>query len=94
MSEYIAIESTPGADPHQVILTTNITLTTASQASESYQSPEEMEEGSPLAQSLSYIEGIRELHISGQTMTSRRDPDVDWHIIIADISAAVRDFFL
>ena len=94
MSEYIEIESVPGADPHQMLLTTNINLTAASHAAEMYQSPEEMEEGSPLAQSLSYIEGIHELHISGQTMTIRRDPDVDWHIIIADVSAAVRDFFL
>lgn len=94
MSEYIEIEALPGADPDEIILTTNIKLTSASHMSETYRSPAEMEEGSPLAQALSYIEGIRQLHISAQTMTIRRDPQVDWHIVIADVSAAVRDFFL
>lgn len=75
-------------------LTTNVRLSSPSQPSETYTSAEEMEEGSPLAQTLAYVEGIRELHISGQTMIVTRDPDVDWHVIIADISAAVRDFFL
>lgn len=94
MSEYIEIEALPGHDPQQVILTTNVNLAPSSQAPEIYTSPQEMEEGSPLAQTLSYIEGIEELHISGQTMTVTRDPGVEWHVIIADISAAVRDFFL
>lgn len=94
MSEYIEIEALPGEDPHQVTLTTNVKLTLSAQAPEIYTSPQEMEEGSPLAQTLSYIEGIREVHISGQTMTVTRDPHVEWHVIIADISAAVRDFFL
>lgn len=94
MSEYIEIESLTGPDPDQVTLTTNVNLTPASQAPERYTTPEEMEEGSPLAQTLSYIEGIRELQISGQTVTVTRDPGAEWHVIIADISAAVRDFFL
>lgn len=94
MSEYIEIESHPGDSPDEVILTTNINLGDAPGRPERYASPAAMEEGSPLAQTLAFVEGIRQLHISGQTMTVTRNPDVDWHIIIADISAAVRDFFL
>ncbi len=94
MSEYIEIEPQPGETPDHMILETNLKLTAPGQAPELYMSPAEMEEGSPLAQSLAYVAGLRECRISGNLITVVRDPQVDWHIIIADISAAVRDFFL
>ena len=94
MSEYIEIDPQPTSDPHKMILHTNLNLTPQTQTPETYTSTTAMEEGSPLAQTLAYVEGIRCLHVEGQTLTVVRDPDVDWHVIIADISAAVRDFFL
>lgn len=94
MSEYIEIEAEATEDPRRMQLWTNVSLTGEAQGQEVYDSPAEMEEGSPLAQTLAYIEGIRRLHIEGRTMTIERDEDVAWHVIIADISAAVRDFFL
>jgi hypothetical protein len=53
-----------------------------------------MEEGSPLAQTLAYVEGIDELTIDEETMIIVRRPDMPWHVIIADVSAAVKEFFL
>ncbi|HZD11485.1 MAG TPA: NifU N-terminal domain-containing protein [Candidatus Binatia bacterium] len=96
MSEYVEIEVEPVADADEVIVNTNVTLVSgnAEQGVESYQSPAQMEEGSPLAQTLAQVDGIRALRISGQTMTVTREPGADWHVIVADLSAAVRDFFL
>ncbi len=61
---------------------------------EVYHSSEELEEGSPVAQAMAVIEGIRFLQIKGSDMLVRRDPDTPWHFIISDISAALKDFFL
>lgn len=94
MSEYIEVEAEATDDPHRMRLQTNLSLASEMQGVERYHSPAEMEEGSPLAQALAYVEGIRQLHIEGQTMTIVRNPEVPWHIIIGDVSAAVRDFFL
>lgn len=94
MSEYIEIETEPGSNPDEIILITNINLTNPPDASEQYASAAAMEEGSPLAQTLAFVEGIHKCQIAGNRMTVTRDPFVDWHIIIADVSAAVRDFFL
>lgn len=92
MSEYIEIETEPTADPDQLRIVTNLTLAEAE--TEEYHIPQAMEEGSPLAQSLSFVEGVRRLRIEGQELLVSRDPDVPWHLIVADISAAIRDFFL
>lgn len=94
MSEYIEIEVEATDDPQRMQLWTNVSLTGEAQGQEVYDSQADMEEGSPLAQMLATIEGIRRLRIEGQSMIIERDEDVAWHVIIADISAAVRDFFL
>lgn len=94
MSEYIEIEAEATDDPHVIEFYTNVDLTTVDQTVEYYGSRAEMEEGSPLAQTLAYVEGIRELQLAGQTIFVTREPDVDWHIVVADVTAAVRDFFL
>jgi hypothetical protein len=94
MSEYIEIETEITDDPQSVRLLTNLSLSDEPQGVERYASSAEMEEGSPLAQTLAYVEGIRRLEIEGQTMTIVRDPIVPWHVIIADVSAALREFFL
>lgn len=94
MSEYIEIETEATEDPRCMYLVTNVKLVDARQHIEHYRSTVEMEEGSPLAQTLAYIEGIDELTIDERTMTIVRHPDTPWHVIIADVSAAVKEFFL
>ncbi len=92
MSEYIEIETEFGDDGRSLFVTTNLSLTDGT--IENYASLEEMAEGSPLAQALSVIDGIEHLTINGRTMTLIRDPEAPWHHLVADISAALKDFFL
>jgi hypothetical protein len=94
MSEYIEIDAEATEDPHCMRLVTNVKLASARQLIEHYRSTIEMEEGSPLAQTLAYVEGIDELTIDEETMIIVRRPDMPWHVIIADVSAAVKEFFL
>ena len=53
-----------------------------------------MEEGSPVAQALSVIEGIKALRIEDQDLHITRDPDAEWYSIVADVTAVLKDFFL
>lgn len=92
MSEYIEIEHEPGDDPDIMYIYTNVSLT--ENAPEQYDSVAAMEEGSPVAQAIAYVEGIRRLHLEGNELTVTREPEVPWHIIVAEISAAIKDFFL
>lgn len=92
MSEYIEIETELSDDNSQLNVYTNLRLNEGE--IEYYFSIEEMEEGSPVAQTLAIIEGISTLQIQGSEITVRREPDVAWHIIISEISAALKDFFL
>jgi hypothetical protein len=94
MSEYIEIEAESTNDPNSTYLVTNVMLASVPQHEEHYRSSAEMEEGSLLAQTLAYVAGIEQLHINDKTMTIVRDPDVPWHVIIGDVSAAVKEFFL
>ena len=93
MSEYIEVETDISDDLTVLYVTTNVALTPEGEA-EIYESVSAMEEGSPVAQSLSFIEGVRYLRLEGSEMTIRRDSDVPWHLIIAELSAAIKDFFL
>ena len=92
MSEYIEIETEISDDDSILTVYTNLRLN--ENEVEEYHSSDELEEGSPVAQALAVIEGITYLHIQGSDITVRRDPDTPWHIIISDISAALKDFFL
>jgi hypothetical protein len=92
VSEYIEIESELSEDGQRLTCCTNLTLT--DQAQEVYRSPQEMEEGSPLAHALAIIPGITHLTIAPHDLTLRKDPGADWHAIVADVSAAIKDFFL
>ena len=92
MSEYIDIETEASDDDSQMFFFTNLRLAEAD--TEFYQSKKEMEEGSAVAQALAVVVGIDELLIDGRDLTITRDPDVDWHVIVADVSAALKDFFL
>lgn len=92
MSEYIEITSELNDDETAVTLTTNLTLT--QEPAESYTSLEAMAEGSPIAQTLSVIEGLASLTLHPHQIIITRQPFAEWHALIADISAALRDFFL
>lgn len=92
MSEYIEIETEISDDGNILVVYTNLDLNDGE--TEVYGSSEEMEEGAPVAQALAIIRGIISLQIEGSNLTVRRDPDTPWHVIISDISAALKDFFL
>ena len=92
MSEYIEIRAETGEEPGMLIFTTNVCLSEG--AAERYESPAALEEGSPLAQALAYVPGIHRLQIQEYEMTVWHDPDVAQHVVIADLSAVIRDFFL
>jgi hypothetical protein len=92
MSEYIEIESEMTDDPAVLRIHTNLPLAVGEV--ERYESLAEMEEGSAVAQALSFIEGIENLEIDERTLVVTRTLDVDWHIIVAEVTAVLKDFFL
>lgn len=92
MSEYIEIETEATADPTVMIFNTNLRLIDLD--SEEYASPEMMEEGSALAQALAQVEGLLRLRIEEHELIVTRDLAVPWHLIIAEVNAAMKDFFL
>lgn len=92
MSEYIEIESEFTTRPDTILIQTNLRL--SNEGDERYESPAAMAEGSPLAQTLATIEGLVALTITGSELLVTFRPETEWHIIVADISAAIRDFYL
>lgn len=92
MSEYIEIEADIG-DSGEIVFHTNLRLTAAG-SREYYASAAALEEGSPVAQALSGVEGIATLTMDGGQLMVTILPDADWHALIADVTAALKDFFL
>lgn len=92
MSEYIEIETEMAGDPDVMLFQTNLRL--IDRATEEYESPVMMAEGSALAQALAQVEGVVRLRIEENDLTVTRNPGVPWHLIIAEINAALKDFFL
>lgn len=92
MSEYIEIETELSDDGQSMTFYTNLKL--ADQGIEEYHSTAEMEVGSPVAQALAVIQDIDYLRIEDSEMTIHCPPGAPWHAIVADISAALKDFFL
>lgn len=92
MSEYIEIETEASDDGKRIIVYTNLRL--AEGDVEYYNSRESLEEGSPVAHALAMIDGIARLRINDSDLFITREPDVEWHIIVEDISTALKDFFL
>lgn len=91
MSEYIEIETEIG-DDGTIYFYTNLKL--AEEGPETYASTAAMEEGSPVAQALSVIEGIDHVHIEDDEMVITPQPGAALHTIVADVAAALKDFFL
>jgi hypothetical protein len=92
MSEYMEIETELSDDGRHLLIYSNLKL--AEGDPESYASITEMEVGSPVAQALAMVVGIETLRIDGRDLTITRTPDSDWHIIVAEVSAALKEFFL
>lgn len=92
MSEYIEIESELTENPAVMHIYTNLPL--AIEEVEIYHSREEMEEGSAVSQALSFIDGIESLEINGHQLTVTRSLEVPTHIIVAEVTAVLKDFFL
>lgn len=92
MSEYIEIETEISDDGRHLHVTTNLRLVDG--GPEQYASADEMEEGSPVAQALAVVPGIAGLRLEADEMIVTRAPEADWHVIIADLTAALKDFFL
>lgn len=92
MSEYIEIESEPTDTLNVVIIRTNLDLAVGEP--ESYESAAVMAEGSAVAQALAAIEGLISLRIEAHDLVVEYDPFTPWHIIEAEIAAALKDFFL
>lgn len=92
MSEYIEIESELSDDGRRIYIYTNLRLAVGEP--EEYDRPEALEEGSPLAQALAPIEGIARLRIEDSDMVIGREEDVEWTVVVEDVSAALKDFFL
>ncbi len=92
MSEYITVTTENTDNPDCLRLITNLDL--APDGPEHYGTPADGDEGSPLAQTLFAINGLMALDLENRTMTICREPDVEWHDLITDITAALKDFFL
>jgi hypothetical protein len=92
MSEYIEIEAETSEDGAGIRFFTNLLLTEGDV--EIYESAAALEEGTPVAQALAPVFGIAYLRMSGNDLFITPQPDADWHAIIADVTAALKDFFL
>lgn len=93
MSEYVAVEVRPTADPDTLELVTNQTLTDAER--EDYLDAAAGDEGSPLAQALfTAVDGLAALTITAHSLYVRRQPGASWEAIVDDVRDALRDFFL
>jgi hypothetical protein len=92
LSEYITVDIETTIDLYRIKLVTNLHL--APDVPEQYNSREEGNLGSPLAQALFEIEGIVALKIEDKRLVVQRDPSVDWPILVDEVTMALKDFFL
>ena len=92
MSEYIEIQTEILDTSDTIRFHTHLSLTMAGR--EMYASVEAMEEGSPVAQLLSGIEGIVTCSLEEGDIVIQRDPETEWHNLVADVAAAIKEFFL
>ena len=92
MSEYIEIDAELD-DDGAIVFATNLSLTAEGRA-EQYASAAALEEGSPVAQALSLVPGIASLTMRGGQIILTPAPDADFHSLVADVTAALKEFFL
>jgi hypothetical protein len=92
MSEYIEVIAENTDDPAIMMVRTNLHL--AEEEPEVYPTTQDMEEGSALAQVIAPVEGVVRLQIEENNLTIWRDLDVPWHLIVSEITVALKEFFL
>jgi len=92
MSEYVEIRTELSDNSNVIHMFTNLRLTV--EGPEEYDSAEAMEEGTPIAQALSVVQDVLRLRLDGTELAITRAPGAPWHMIVADVSAVLRDFFL
>ena len=92
MSEYIEIDAELD-DDGAIVFTTNLSLT-AEGREEQYDSAAALEEGSPVAQALAVVPGIAALTMRGGQIILTPAPDADFHALVADVTAVLKEFFL
>ncbi len=92
MSEYITIDVELTEDPQIVIIHTNLNLAPA--GDEHYPDAASGQAGSPLAQAIFAIDGITALTITGGDLMVTRSPEMELFLLVDEIDAALKDFFL
>ncbi len=93
MSEYVTVETRATSNPDVMEIITNQMLTETGE--EIYNSFEEGDQGSPIAQMLfNGVDGIAGLVITRHTLVIIRQPAVPWEAIVDEVRDALRDFFL
>lgn len=92
MSEYIEILTEEGNTKDSLYIFTNLRLTESEV--EEYESQQAIELGSPVAQALSAVDDLRFIRLDEGELFVLREPDADWHGIVEDITAVLKDFFL
>jgi len=93
MSEYVTVEVEYTDNPNVADLFINQILT--HEEEEVYQSPDEGEIGSPIAQMLfTAVDGITKLVITEDCLMITRNGDVPWESIIDEVRDALRDWYL
>lgn len=93
MSEYIEIEPELDEDGRTIVFHTNLPLTSGATV-ERFETAAALAEGSPVAQALGALDGIAAAEIAGDVLLITCDPAADWHAVAADVSAALKEFFL
>ncbi len=51
----------------------------------------EMAAGSPLLEALFALKGVREIFVSGDSLTVSKEPDEDWQVLARDIGKVIRE---
>lgn len=83
------IEVQPTPNMHALKFTVDRRLTQG--RSETYTSPDQAA-GSPLAQRLLRIPGVRMVFLLNDFVTVTRHPDADWDIIVPEVERALREW--
>ncbi len=94
MSEYIKVTPESTEQPDKMLLRTNLALLGDTEEEETYLSTFEMEEGSVLAQMIAPIDGICRLDIRDKYLIIWKEENASWHLILSDVTAALKEFFL
>ncbi|GAB4575118.1 MAG: hypothetical protein Kow0077_25070 [Anaerolineae bacterium] len=92
MSEYITLDVEDTEDPQTVVIKTNLLL--APDGPEHYDDRVSGEHGSPLAQTIFAIAGVQALTLEENDMIITFSPETELFVLVDELDAALKDFFL